>query len=77
MFDIEKRTFVDREIFKNEYSYIYGDNKDTIVTFQYYNILTGKEGVEKRFWNYGEALTLARTRARDGRYKNYEFLITN
>ena len=77
MFELEKRIFVNKEIFENEYSYLYGNNKDKIVIFQYYNIKTDKEGEEKRFWNYAEALKLARAKRKDGRYKNYEFLITN
>ena len=77
MFEIEKRIFVNNEIFENEYSYLYGGNKDKIVTFQYYNIKTDKEGEQKRFWNYAEALKLARIRRKDGRYKDYEFLIIN
>lgn len=77
MFEIENRIFVNKEIFENEYSYLYGGNKDKIVTFQYYNIKTNKEGEQKRFWNYAEALKLARARRKDGRYKNYEFLISD
>ena len=77
MFELEKRIFVNKEIFENEYSYLYGNNKDNIVTFQYYNTKTDKEGEQKRFWNYAEALKLARAKRKDSRYKNYEFLITN
>ncbi|WP_289191913.1 MULTISPECIES: hypothetical protein [Bacteroidales] len=48
---------------------------DTVsVIFQYYNKKRDKEGkaIPK---TYRKALELARDRARDGRYKNYEFLI--
>ncbi len=74
MNEIERRIYVDDELLKNEYSYLFGEKKDEIVNFVYSNIKTGKES-EHKHWNYAEALNLARARARDGRYKNFEFLI--
>ena len=42
--------------------------------FLYYQVKTKKEAT--RIWNnYSEALALARYKANDKRYKNYEFLI--
>lgn len=72
--EIEKRIFVSDEILEHEYDYTYGDKKNAIVEFHYYKPKTDKEyhAVES---NYAAALSLARYRARDGRYKNYEFLI--
>ena len=45
-----------------------------LVTFTYMNIKTGKE-TEKKM-TYRHALNLAQDRARDRRYKNYEYIIT-
>lgn len=61
MYEIERRINVCGEILKDEFDYAYGANKETI---------------KKHIWNYTKALNLARQRARDGRYKNYEFLIS-
>ena len=33
MKEIERRIYVSEEIFNNEYSYVYGENKDKEVTF--------------------------------------------
>ena len=44
------------------------------VTFTYMNTKTGKE-TEKKM-TYRHALSLAQDRARDRRYKNYEYIIT-
>lgn len=75
MIEIEKRIYVSEDLFKNEYSYTYGENKDKLVNFVYYNWRKDRESrpIER---TYNDALSLARSRARDGRYKNYEFLIT-
>lgn len=74
MYEIEHRTWVDEYCFRNEYELQFGDKRDEIVVFQYYNKKHDKEGkaISK---TYRKALELARDRARDGRYKNYEFLI--
>ena len=75
MKEIERRIFVSKEIFDNEYSYVYGENKDKIVTFQYYNAKKDREGNAITHWTYTDAIEFARYRRNDGRYKNYEFLI--
>ena len=75
MIEIEKRIYVSEDLFKNEYSYTYGENKDKLVNFVYYNWKKDRESRPIE-WTYNDALSLARSRARDGRYKNYEFLIT-
>lgn len=74
MNEVERRIFVSEDILLNEFSYVYGDNKDKEVTFTYYRPKTDKEskGIQM---TYREALSLARSRANDGRYKNFEFLI--
>lgn len=76
MYEIERRINVCSEILKDEFDYAYGANKETKVVFTYYNVKTDKETIKKHIWNYTKALNLARQRARDGRYKNYEFLIS-
>ncbi len=74
MKEIERRIYVSEEILNNEYSYAYGENKSKEVTFTFYQVKTKKEAT--RIWNnYSEALALARYKANDKRYKNYEFLI--
>ena len=75
MKEIERRIYVSEEIFNNEYSYVYGENKDKEVTFSYYQVKKDKETTTRLKKNYSEALAFARYRANDKRYKNYEFLI--
>lgn len=75
MKEIERRIFVSDEIFANEYSYAYGDNKSKQVTFAYYHTKTEKETTVRLCFTYSEALDFARYRANDGRYRNFEFLI--
>lgn len=74
MKEIERRIFIDDEIFKNEYSYVYGENKDNEVSFSYYHVKKDKESCSIRM-KYSDCLNFARYRRNDGRYKNYEFLI--
>lgn len=74
MKEIERRIYVSEEIFNNEYSYAYGENKDKEVTFAYYHVKKDRE-TPIGFKNYSEALAFARYRANDKRYRNYEFLI--
>ena len=74
MIEIEKRIFVSDEVLRDEHSLMYGKDKDRLVKFMYYNIKRDKEGKEI-LKTYSDALKLARERSRDGRYKNYEFLI--
>ena len=75
MKEIERRIFISKEILDNEYSYLYGENKDKKVTFSYYHIKKDKETLTKLNYNYADALAFARYRANDNRYRNYEFLI--
>lgn len=74
MREIERNIYVDDYCFKNEYALTYGDLKDTEVYFQYHNKKHCKDG-KKILLTYVEALKLARKRAGDGRYKNYDYLI--
>lgn len=74
MKEIERRIFVDDTILANEYDYKFGENKHTSVYFTYFNIKTYKY-YKHIPMPYKEALTIARSKSRDGRYKNYEFLI--
>ena len=75
MRQIERRIYISEEIFNDEYSYLYGENKDKVVTFAYYHPQKGKETPTRLKYNYSDALNFARYRANDKRYKNYEFLI--
>lgn len=74
MHEIEQKIFVDSYCLTHEYELLLGEKKEEIVSFQFYNFKHDKEDkiVQK---TYSEALRLARERARDGRYKNYHFLI--
>lgn len=76
MKEIEKRIFVSDDILLNEFSYIYGENKDVYVIFQYYQVKKDKLTVCHINNNYKEALDFARYRRNDKRYKNFEFFIT-
>ena len=75
MKEIERRIYVSDEIFANEYSYVYGENKDKKVTFAYYQAKNDKKTPTKLDYNYSAALDFARYRANDKRYRNYEFFI--
>lgn len=72
MHEIEHKIWVEDYCLQNELSLM--KDHTTLVIFQYYNKKRDKEGkaISK---TYCKALELARERARDGRYKNYEFLI--
>ena len=75
MKELEKRIFVDDEIMLNEYDYTFGEKKDVEV---YYSLLNVKTDKLTRMYadTYNNVLRHTRERARDGRYKNYEFLIS-
>ena len=75
MKEIERKIFVDSDILLNEYEYVYGKLKDNHCKFVYYNVKKDRES-SGIFMTYSECLSLARSRANDGRYKNYEFLIS-
>lgn len=74
MQELERRIFVSCYLLEHEIEYTFGDKKNESVVVSYYNLKRGREGkhITKTF---GKALLLARDRARDGRYKNYEFHI--
>lgn len=74
MQEIEHKIFVSHDIIEDEWDWTFGKKRGLKVTFTYHNIKTGKE-TSTSYFNYKEALELARSRARDGRYKNYEFII--
>ena len=75
MKELEKRIFVDEEIILNEYDYTFGEKKSVEV---YYSLLNVKTDKLTRMYadTYNNVLIHTRERARDGRYKNYEFLIS-
>ena len=74
MYQIALKIQISDELFKNEYRYFYGELMNEWVTFTYMNTKTGKE-TEKKM-TYRHAISLAQDRSRDGRYKNYEYIIT-
>ena len=75
MKELEKRIFVDEEIILNEYDYTFGEKKSVEV---YYSLLNVKTDKLTRMYadTYNNVLRHTRERARDGRYKNFEFLIS-
>ena len=75
MKELEKRIFVDEEIILNEYDYTFGEKKNVEVYYSLLNVKTDK--LTRMFADtYNNVLRHTRERARDGRYKNYQFLIT-
>lgn len=74
MKEIERRIFIDEIILRDEYDYKFGDKKNTSVYFTFLNVKTEKD-YKHTPMTYSDALATARSKARDGRYKNYEFLI--
>ena len=75
MKELEKRIFVDEEIILNEYDYTFGEKKSVEVYYSLLNVKTDK--VTSMYADtYNNVLRHTRERARDGRYKNYEFLIS-
>lgn len=76
MNEIERRIFVSEKILLNEYEYVYGNRKNNMVKFSYYNFVKDRENIGIRM-RYNDALALARGRANDKRYKNFEFFITD
>ena len=76
MIEIENRIFVSEELMENEYSYMFGDNKDKPLTFQYYQVKKDRATICNVGRNYRELLDFARYRRSDKRYRNYEFFIT-
>lgn len=74
MHEIERKIYVDEEILLNEYDFFYGKRKNEKVKFLFYQVKKNRI-TERTFSSYKYALNLARMRASDGRYKNFEFLI--
>ena len=74
MYQIALKIQISDELFKNEYCYFYGELMNELVTFTFVNTKNGKETEKKT--TYRHALSLAQDRARDRRYKNYEYIIT-
>lgn len=74
MRELETKIFVSDYLLEHEYEYTFGNKKNDNVVFIFYHLKREREGkhITKTF---GKALMLARERARDGRYKNYEFHI--
>lgn len=66
---------VSEKIFDNEYEYRFGKLKDELVTFYYDHKNRGLGKPIKR--TYSKALALAAERTHDGRYKNYNFYISD
>ena len=77
MTEIEHKIYVSEEILKNEYSYVYGEKSSDKVLFSFYNFKKDKLGDAREFPTYKYALELARYKAGDKRYRNYEFFITH
>ena len=71
---IERNIYVEDEIFKNEYEFVYGDKCTTLCYMVYYNIKSDACSCHIS-GTYSECLNFARKRASDGRYKNFEFII--
>lgn len=74
MRELETKIFVSDYLLEHEYDYTFGDKKNENVVFIYYHLKREREG-KRIIKTFGKALMLARERARDGRYKNYEFHI--
>lgn len=74
MVEIERKIFVSDYLNEHEYEYTFGDKRNESVVFIYYHLKRERE-VKHIPKTFREALMLARARACDGRYKNYEFYI--
>ena len=74
MVQVEQKIWVAEKIFEHEYQYYYGDKKNELVSFTYYNFKKDRESTQIKV-TYEYALALARSRSRDGRYKNFEYFI--
>lgn len=75
MREVERRIYVSERIFFQEYAYTHGSKRNDLVRFLYYNVKSDKETEVNLEMNYRSALNFARSRANDGRYKNFEFII--
>lgn len=75
MKQIEARTYITHQIHEKEWEYTYGNLQEEKVDFTFIKIKTGKSNKKKGLFTYKQAIELARMRTKDGRYKNFEFLI--
>lgn len=67
--------YVSKDIFPaSEYDLEFGDRKDELVSFRYYNVLDDRYSRPINL-TYHDALELGLQRAKDMRYKNFEFYI--
>lgn len=75
MHQLETAIYVDDFIISHEYDLLYGSKKSEAVGFSYYNT---KKEIEStiRPMTYSKAVSLARERRNDLRYRNYQYLIT-
>lgn len=76
MNQIEAKIFVSEELLEDEYAYTFGEKKEEKVDFTFVNVATAKEITKHAIFTYRQALNLARERRNDGRYKNYEYIIS-
>lgn len=74
MRELETKIFVSDYLLEHEYEYTFGNKKNENVVFIFYHLKREREGKHITY-PFRKALVLARKKARDGRYKNYEFHI--
>lgn len=72
---LTNRITISKELFFSEYDYMFGKMKNELVKFYYDHKVRGMGRPINK--NYSKAIALATKRAGDGRYKNYNFYITN
>ena len=74
-YEIERKIFVDDYTNRKEYQLIHQDKNLVEFFVTYHQVKTGDNFTVCTPFTYKEALELARRRAKDGRYRNYQFLI--
>ena len=75
MYNTPMPVYVSKDIVpKLEHALEFGDRKDELVSFRYYNVLDDRYSRPIKL-TYHDALELGLQRAKDMRYKNYEFYI--
>lgn len=74
MKEIERHIYVDDEIFRDEYEFVYGTKSNIRCYVEYRHIKTDRCSCHIS-GTYRECLIFARKRTSDGRYKNYDLLI--
>lgn len=75
MKQLTDKIFIDETLFNNEHSFYFGARRGEKVNLTFSNI-NGKDVTKNGLFTYREALEVATRRARDGRYRNFEYLIT-